>query len=428
MDFNDYNNTDFNSKKKPLAGTGTPTKTAPFTPESPQPRIPLVKSTNASTSYTNTATTTPIASNNPVAMNATKYDLGANAADKLVKVEPYNLAQNAPKLSPAKPVATPVQAFGDKMASSSYVPKPESFIDKMGNGTSYVPPVTPSIGQKLVGVGKSLVRGSAPALIAEGANQANNYAIERDFKNGAFTDNSSRAQDLGTGIRIAGNVIGATALDNPLLREGRNQISNGINNNIVNPVLNGVKAAYDYGFTSPNEQKTRNQPAPAPETPKLAQLRNIQVPPESAMDVKNMSLGQIANQQALANATKQTLPPATTGTQAAMSPVNSSNVITTALNTPNNYHDHLMQLSKDAGVTKLQPNLDYSADMNAMPRKLVGLPQANKSDVSMAQQAPIPKLAGTKSNMSTSIRVAMVRLKMALDLRKLGKVTIAFCL
>ena len=151
MDFNDYSGTDFNSKKKPLAGTGTPTlanlatkqaqtstqptpmlskgtttQTTPFTPESPQPRIPLVKSTNASTSYTNTATTTPIASNNPVAMNATKYDLGANAADKLVKVEPYNLAQNAPKLSPAKPVATPVQAFGDKMASSSYVPKPES--------------------------------------------------------------------------------------------------------------------------------------------------------------------------------------------------------------------------------------------------------------------------------------------------------------
>ncbi len=427
MDFNDYGDTNFNSKKKPLAGTaqantnnvvglganqhpetalrqnpslvGTVKQPAPFTPESPQPRIPLVKSTNASTSYTNTATTTPIASNNPVAMNAPKYDLGANAADKLVKIEPYNLAQNAPKLPPAPklspaPVATPVQAFGDKMASSSYVPKPESFIDKMGNGASYAPPVTPSIGQKLVGTGKSLVRGSVPALIAEGVNQANNYAIENDLKNGAFTDNSSRAQDLGTGIRMASKVIGATALDNPLLRNGRNQISNGINNNIVNPVLNGVKAAYDYGFTSPNELKTRNQPAP--ETPKLAQLRNIQVPPESAMDVKNMSLGQIANQQALANTPKQTsLPPATTGTQAAMSPVNSSNAITTALNTPNNYHDHLMQLSKDAGVTKFQPNLDYSADMNAMPRKLAGLPQASQLPTGGELGAGATKLAGT---------------------------------
>ncbi len=161
----------------------------------------------------------------------------------------------------------------------------------------------------------------------------------------------------------------------------------------------GVSRASPNGFANPAYTDYMNARQPAPSaTPKLAAgtqpLRNIQVPPESAMDVKNMSLGQMANRQSLVDSKKSVeqmmattvLPPATTGTQAAMS-------VNSPLNDQNNYHDHLMQLSKDAGVSKFQPNLDYSADMNAMQKKLAGTPQANQSD--STNQTSTPKLAGT---------------------------------
>lgn len=407
MDLNNSSDTDFNRKRKPLAGTneiglganqhpetwlpqnnvnpslsGTVKQslnTAPFNPASPTPITPLVKATNASPTYTNTATTTPIASNNPVAMNAPKFDLAANAADKMVKIEPYNLAQNAPKLSltpklsPAPQTVTatpPVQAFGDKMASGGYVP-----------------PAAPSIGQKLVGVGKGLVRNGIQGAALEGATQANNYLLDRDLKNGAFTDNASRVQNLATGARLVGTAV----LDNPIVKQAGNQVADTINKNVIRPVLSGTQAAYDYAFTSPNELKARNQSAPAQAT---QSLRNVQVPDLNAPQVAQ-SLNQMANRPSLVGTKTSVdqMPPATTGTQAAMSPVNSPNRITAALNDPNNYHEHLMQNAKNAGIDKFQPNLNYADDMNALgARKLVGT-QPTTQD---SQQAPVnQKLVGT---------------------------------
>lgn len=415
MDLNNTSDTDFNRKKKPLAGTnkiglganqhpetwipqqpvnlslsGTikqPLNTAPFNPASPTPLTPLVKATNASPTYTNTATTTPIASNNPVAMNAPKFDLAANAADKLVKVEPYNLAQNVPNLSPTPklspaphtaPPTPPVQAFGDKMASGGYVP-----------------PTAPSIGQKLVGVGKGLVRNGIQGAALEGATQANNYLLDRDLKNGAFTDNASRVQNFGTGARLVGTAV----LDNPILKRAGNQVADTINANVIKPVLSGTQAAYDYAFTSPNELKARNQSAPAQAT---QPLRNVQVPDLNTPQVAQ-SLHQMANRPSLVGTktsvdqmmNTNTLPPATMGTQAAMSPVNLPNRITAALNDPNNYHEHLMQNAKNAGIDKFQPNLNYADDLNALggARKLVGTQPPTQDS---QQQAPVTqRLVGT---------------------------------
>lgn len=407
MDLNNSSNTDFNRKRKPLVGTneiglganqhpetwipqnnvnpslsGTVKQslnTAPFNPASPTPLTPIVRATNASPIYTNTATTTPIASTNPIAMNAPKVDLAANAADKLVKVEPFNLVQNAPRLSPAPKLSPAPQ-------TAPTTPLTQAFGDKMASG-GYVPPAAPSIGQKLVGVGKGLVRNGIQGAALEGATQANNYLLDRDLKNGAFTDNASRVQNFATGARLVGTAV----LDNPMLKQAGNQVADTINKNVVRPVLSGTQAAYDYAFTSPNELKARNQNAPAQAT---QPLRNVQVPDLNAPQVAQ-SLNQMANRSSLVGTKTSidttTLPPAPTGTQAAMSPVNTPNRITAALNDPNNYHEHLMQIVKNAGIDKFQPNLNYADDINALGgvRKLVGTQDRQ-------QQAPVTqRLVGT---------------------------------
>ena len=80
-----------------------------------------------------------------------------------------------------------------------------------------------------------------------------------------------------------------------------------------------------------------------------------------------------------------------------MSPVNAPNRITVALNDPNNYHEHLMQLAKNAGIDKFHPNLNYADDMNALgsARKLVGTQPATQDN---QQPAVNRKLVGTFNN------------------------------
>ena len=294
MDLNNASDTDFNRKRKPLVGTNEIGLGANQHPET------WIPQNNANPSLSGTVkqplSTTPFASTNPVAMNAPKLS-------------------PAPQTAPTTPIAPPIppaQTFGDKMASSSYTQKPETFIDKMGRGADYVPPAAPSIGQKLVGVGKGLVKGGIQGAALEGATQANNYLLDRDLKNGAFTDNASRVQNFATGARLVGTAV----LDNPMLKQAGNQVADTLNKNVIRPVLNGTQAAYDYAFTSPNELKARNQSsAPVQAT---QPLRNVQVPDLNTPQVAQ-SLNQMANRPSLVGTKPSvdkmmnttTLPPAT---------------------------------------------------------------------------------------------------------------------
>lgn len=299
MNLNDYSNTDFNSKKKPLVGTGTP---------------PL---SNLATNPAQTSAPT-----NTPSLSKGIPSLANLSANPSPPVPSQSSLSQSPISASQSPIQKPV--LSNLSAPTKLVGAPET---PQSFSRTLTPSPKPTTG--VIGVGRA---GQQPVPDEKiGVSRAS----PNGFANPAYTDYMNARQ----------------------------------------PVLSA--------------------------TPKLAgtqPLRNIQVPPESAMDVKNMSLGQMANRQSLVGSKKSveqmmattTLPPAPMGTQAAMSPVNSPNRITAALNDPNNYHDHLMQLSKDAGVTKFQPNLDYSADMNAMPKKLAGTSQINQIPTSDK-----PKLAGT---------------------------------